>query len=156
MVMSRNIEFVPQVTATTCWAACFAMLLNFRDGTKYTDIDIVNWARTHPSLPHLSVASGADDPDYPFLFELFQFENVPGRCMNPASWEALLAVKPHIVGIPGHLVVASHTNDQPDQDSFRLYVLDQWNGGAEKSFQELEDQYELRADRDVHMIRSQW
>jgi ABC-type bacteriocin/lantibiotic exporter with double-glycine peptidase domain len=147
MPASWNVEYVHQTHGMSCWAACFAMLVNFRDGTQYTDMDICEQTGIGPD-------AGANDHEYPALMAKFNLQSVAGSCMTPEGWEELIGSKPTIVGITGHVVVVSGTNGESDLEKFEAYVLDPGEGPTWWPYSKLEQQFELRARREIHMIQT--
>ena len=148
MAASWNVGYVPQSHNMTCWAACVAMLVNFRDGTSYDDNAVAAAAGIDP-------AAGANDSDYPAILQRWGLHHVAGSCMTPEGWEELLSRAPTIVGLTGHVVVGAATNGEHDTSRFQAYILDPWpsNGPGWWSFSNLEQKFELRAGRDIHMIQ---
>jgi ABC-type bacteriocin/lantibiotic exporter with double-glycine peptidase domain len=147
MPASWNVNYVPQTHGMSCWAACFAMLVNFRDGTSLTDNDILEQMGIPPE-------QGANDSDYPNLLAKFNLTAVAGSCMTPEGWEELLGAKPTLVGITGHVVVASATNGESDPANFQAFVNDPAAGPGWWTYDQLESAFELRANREIHMIQA--
>jgi len=147
-VASHNVAYVQQSNNITCWAACTAMLVNYRDGTHYTDLDIVREAGIDPT-------GGCDDSEWPTVIRKWGLSQIYGSCMTPEGWEQLLSAAPTMVGLTNHVVVAGGTNNDMDPERFEAYILDPWpsNGEGWWKFDRLEAAFELRANRELHMLQ---
>lgn len=146
--ISWPVGYVPQQATMSCWAASIAMLVNYRDGTQYTDEDICTQAGITPE-------QGAVDSDYPKLMEHWRLHHVAGQCMTPDGWAALLSGGPTLVGWPGHIVVASAIYDDGTNGA-NIYVLNPDPGVGEGwlTWAQMEDRFELRANREMHMMQA--
>jgi ABC-type bacteriocin/lantibiotic exporter with double-glycine peptidase domain len=144
MSASHFIAHVRQNTPANCWAACIAMMVNWRDGTSKTDHDIV--AET-------GLNEGCYDSDWLDLMPQYGLTHVPGASWTPADWDRLLTPGPAIVGVPGHVVVAcGYSGDDSDEGSYIL-VADPGAGHDWHPFLDLEARWELRAGREIHMLQ---
>jgi ABC-type bacteriocin/lantibiotic exporter with double-glycine peptidase domain len=144
---AHGTQHIPQTTSGTCWAACIAMLVNHRDGSTYTDVDIAR-------LAGIDVEVGCRDDQYPDLLRHWNLRQVYGSCMTPEGWEQLLYPCPTIVGVTGHVIVADGIDGDGTEDGTQIYVLDPLSSGPDYwSFQKIEQEFELRANREVHMIQ---
>ena len=131
----------------TCWAACISMLVNFRDGTTLTDEDVARQAG-------IDVEAGCNDDQYPNLLQYWNLQHVPGSCMNPEGWEQLLYRSPTIVGITGHVIVADGIDSDGTEEGPQIWVLAPAASGPDYwSFDKIEKAFELRSNRDIHMIQ---
>jgi ABC-type bacteriocin/lantibiotic exporter with double-glycine peptidase domain len=149
MPQSWYVRYVPQTHNMTCWAACIAMLVNFRDSTQYTDNDIVRESG-------LDAEHGCNDDQYPALLQHFRLSPVAGACMTPDAWQQLLDRGPAIVGLTDHVVVANSTNAESDPAAAQVYIHDPDPSSGESwwTFDRLESAFELRAGREIHMIQA--
>lgn len=76
------------------------------------------------------------------------------RAGHPEGWEQLLYASPTIVGITGHVVVADGIDSDGTEAGTPIYVLDPAVSGADYwSFEKIEHAFELRANRELHMIQ---
>jgi hypothetical protein len=71
---------VQQSNNITCWAACTAMLVTYRDGTSDSDLDIVREAGIDP-------ADGCSDSEWPTVIDTWGLSQIYGSCMTPEGWE---------------------------------------------------------------------
>jgi Papain-like cysteine protease AvrRpt2 len=141
---SHFIAHVRQNTPANCWAACIAMMVNWRDGTSKNDHDIVT---------ETGLTEGCYDNDWLDLMPRFGLAHVAGASWTPADWDRLLTPGPAIVGVSGHVVVAAaFSGDGSDEGSYIL-VADPGADHAWHAFLDLEARWELRAGRDIHMIQ---
>ena len=144
---AHGTQHVQQQHNMTCWAACIAMLVNKRDGSNYSDEDIARMAG-------INVEDGCRDDQYPDLLRYWNLQQVYGSCMTPEGWEQLLYASPTIVGITQHVVVADGIDSDGTEDGTQIYVLDPAASGPDYwSFQKIEQAFELRANRELHMIQ---
>jgi hypothetical protein len=125
------------------------MLVSFRDGTRYTDDDIVRESG-------LDTENGCTDDQYPALLQHFGLYAVAGQCMTPDAWQQLLDRGPAIVGITQHVVVANSTNGESEPANAQVFVHDPDPSSGESwwTFDRLESEFELRAGREIHMIQT--
>lgn len=146
--VSWNVGYVPQQADMSCWAASIAMLVNFRDGTSHTDLDICKEAGIDPE-------AGATDNDYPTLMSHWRLHHVAGSCMTPEGWGELVAQGPTLVGWTGHIVVASAVYDDGENGA-HIYILNPDPGVGEGwlTWEDAEQRFELRANREMHMIQA--
>jgi ABC-type bacteriocin/lantibiotic exporter with double-glycine peptidase domain len=146
--ISWPVTLVPQHATMSCWAASIAMLVNYRDGTQLTDADVCTQAGIAPE-------QGAVDTDYPKLAQHWRLHDVAGQCMTSDGWAQLLSAGPTLVGWPGHIVVASGIYDDGSTGA-HIYVLNPDPGVGEGwlTWQQMEDKFELRANRSMHMMRA--
>jgi hypothetical protein len=143
MTASHFVAHVHQNAPWTCWAACIAMMVNWRDGTAKTDHDIVE---------ETGMTYGSYDEDWLELMPKYGMSHIAGASWTPADWERLLTPGPLIVGLTRHAVVAcGFSGDYSDEGSY-LLVADPMGGHEWHPFLELEGRWELRAGRDIHMI----
>ena len=144
MSASHFIAHVRQNTPSNCWAACIAMMVNWRDGTSKTDHDIVDES---------GLTYGAYDEDWADLMPKFGLSHIAGASWTPEDWDQLLTPGPLIVGVPGHVMVAcGFSGDYSDEGSFIL-VADPGAGHEWHPFLDLEARWELRAGREIQMLR---
>jgi hypothetical protein len=144
MSVNHFLSHVRQQTPSNCWAACIAMMTNWRDGTARTDHDIV--AET-------GLADGCDDSEWLGMMSRYGLSHIAGASWTPADWEGLLAPGPVIVGVTGHVVVANgFDGDYTDENSYIL-VADPAADHAWHAFLDLEARWELRAGRSIHMLQ---
>jgi ABC-type bacteriocin/lantibiotic exporter with double-glycine peptidase domain len=150
--VSWPVTYVPQQATMSCWAASIAMLVNYRDGTTLTDSDICTEAG-------ITSEQGAVDSDYAKLMEHWRLHHVAGQCMTPEGWAQLIGGGPTLVGWTGHIVVASAVYDDGSSEGSsgaHIYVLNPDPGVGEGwlTWDDMEERFELRANREMHMMQA--
>lgn len=142
------IEHVPQQDSMSCWAACVAMMVNYRDGTTYDDSSI-------REATGISAPAGATDEDWADqLIPQFGLVHVAGSCLTPEGWQELINSGPTIVGITRHVVVCSGLSSDGTESGTQLYMCDPARSSPEYwTFADTTNKWEMRANRDMHMVQ---
>ena len=145
--MQHSVGLVSQSRNDLCWAAAIAMLLNFRDGTDYSDLDVAN------SYPHDGTGAGPDD--WARLADSHRLDFQPGQCLGPDDWEKTVAHGPVIVVIPGnnwHAVVVSGAESDGTIEGSRIYVEDPGRGEQWWDFHTFSLNFEAGAENPVNLV----
>ena len=145
--MQHPVGLVSQSRPDTCWAASIAMLINFRDGTDYGDLDVAN------SYPH--TREGAMPDDWANLAVHHRLDLHQGQCLGPDDWERTLTHGPAIVVIPGkawHAVVVSGAESDGTAEGSRIYVEDPGGGERWWDYPTFTLNYEAAAENPVNLL----
>ena len=141
--VDNAVTYVPQTRDETCWAASMAMLVNFRDGTSYTDLDICQKV----GLPE----DGATVEQVQQAMDQLNLYLVAPSCYTPDGWIDLL--QPHPVGVivPGggmwHRIVIAGVQTDGTPDSTWIHILDPASGESWAAYADAEANYEAGAPR---------
>ncbi len=77
-----------------------------------------------------------------------------GRPSARAAMRRVSRSCPTIVGVTNHVIVADGIDGDGTEEGTQIYVLDPLSSGPDYwSFQKIEQQFELRANRELHMIQ---
>jgi ABC-type bacteriocin/lantibiotic exporter with double-glycine peptidase domain len=135
--------YVRQTRDETCWAASMAMLVNFRDGSSFTDLDICRQV----GLPE----DGATVQQVQQAMDHLGLHLVAPSSLTPEGWVDLLRSHPVGVIVPGggiwHRIVIAGVETDGTPESTSIHILDPARGDSWTPYAEAERNYEAGAPR---------
>lgn len=119
-----NVAGMSQPTPVTCWATSFAVVINFRDGSNITPIDVCNTVGRDPNTPET-------------WDEIFQaaaaygLNQSAGSCMTVDGWGQMLQDYGPLwvcINYEQHAVVVNGLQSDGTDEGTTFYVTDPWAG----------------------------
>jgi len=138
------VKFVPQSREDLCWAASTAMMVNYRDGSTKSDLDIAAEA----GVVH---EAGMTEIEFENVAGLFHFYPVYPQCADAIGWESALTNSGPVVAVVArgaiqHIIVVAGAAANPDGDG-QIYVLDPFHGEGWMQIGEFQSQYDRSGER---------
>ena len=136
--------FVAQSREDLCWAASTAMMVNHRDGSSKSDLDIAAEA----GVPH---EAGMTEIEFENVANHFRFVQVHPECADAAGWESILRENGPLVAVVArgaiqHIIVVSGASAGADGTG-EVYVLDPFHGEGWTPIEEFQRQYDSAGQR---------
>jgi len=138
------VRFVAQSRADLCWAASTAMMVNHRDGTSKSDLDVAAEAG-------VSHEAGMTEIEFENVANQFRFVQVYPQCADAFGWEQQLSESGPVVAVVArgaiqHIIVVSGASASEDGGG-EIYVLDPFHGEGWMPIEEFQTQYDAAGER---------
>jgi len=143
MNVDNYLNYVPQSTNNTCWAASTAMLMG-----RSSDSEVVQ--EMQQAYPDSHWDDGATQPELGQVASYYGMTQIYPVCQGAEGWEQWLNENgPMLILVPGgayHVIVVSgiRGGEQEDRsEPVEVHVLDPWSGDSWIPFDTFNSNYEL-------------
>jgi hypothetical protein len=140
--IDHGVIYIHQQSEETCWAACLAMIVNYRDGSDFDD---------HTLCDHVGLAKdGATVAEVDQALAQLDMHLIPPACFTPDGWLQLLANGPKGVIVPGapwHRIVIAGAKTDGTAEGTWLHVLDPDDAEGWQSYEDVESRFEAGSPR---------
>lgn len=140
--VDHAVTYIAQQSQDTCWAACLAMIVNYRDGSNFDDHTLCD----HVGLPRDGATVSEVDTA---LAQLDMFLVAPA-CYTPDGWLDLLSNGPKGIIVPGapwHRIVIAGAKTDGTAEGTWLHVLDPDDTESWQSYEDVEARFEAGSPR---------
>jgi ABC-type bacteriocin/lantibiotic exporter with double-glycine peptidase domain len=140
MPVDYAVPYVPQSQQMSCWAACTAMMLGWRNSQSYSEQEVLDYFQQFGT-------DGMDANECLQLAQTLGMSVLGEMCRTPQAWDQELQRGPVMVGIPGHWIVLAGLSGDLTDDGTTMHILDPGSGEVPSApYTTLEQQYEMRPD----------
>lgn len=136
MTADHQVDFLPESAVLSRWAACAAMMLNWRSHEQYEEEELVAHFRGTGIDP-------ANNIDCEYLPEQLGMTVTRDLRATPDLWERSLSDGPIMIGSPRSVIVVAGLQGDGTPDDTRVHVLDPATGQDWQAYEEVQRLYEL-------------